>query len=73
MVILWPDFQCSEILLAKVFLDVGSPVGAAGGTRSAPHEGLNDLSSCWSALGRAHNMLLLSAWRADDLWPPCTL
>lgn len=73
MEILWPDFLCSEILLAEVFLDVGSPVGASEGTYSAPHEGLNDLSSCWSALGRAHNVLLISVWRADDLLPLCML
>lgn len=69
MEILWPDFQSSGILLAEVFLDVGSPVCAAEGTCSAPHEGLNDLSSRWSALGRAHNVLLISVRRADDLWP----
>lgn len=73
MEILWPDFQCSEILLAKVFLDVGSPVGAAEGTCSAPHEGVDDLCGCWSALGRAHAVLLISAWRADDFLPLCVL
>lgn len=38
MEILWPDFECSEVLLPEVFLYVG----AAEGTCSARHEGLAD-------------------------------
>jgi len=43
----------------KVFLDVGSSCGANEGTCSAPHEGLDHLSNCWTTMTRAQNMPLI--------------